>query len=104
LSDRVGRRPLLFGSTGLVLLTAYPALLWLTSAASFGRLLSVELWLSFLYGSYNAAMVVYLTEIIPVRVRASGFSVAQSLAAAIFGGFTPVICTFLIQRSGNPAS
>src|SRR3954452_1149642 len=84
LSDRVGRRPLLFGSTILVLLTAYPALLWLTTAASFSRLLYVELWLSFLYGTYNAAMVVYITEIVPAAVRASGFSLAQSLAAAIF--------------------
>ena len=52
-SDRVGRRPLLFGCTILVLLTAYPALSWLIGFASFQRLLSVQLWLSFLYGSYK---------------------------------------------------
>ena len=104
LSDRTGRRPLLFACTILVLATAYPSLLWLTTAASFTRLLAVELWLSFLYGSYNAAMVVYLTELLPAGVRASGFSLAQSLAAAVFGGFTPAICTYLIQRTGNPAS
>jgi MFS family permease len=104
LSDRVGRRPLLFGSTILVLLTAWPTLWWLTTAPSFLRLLCVELWLSFLYASYNAAMVVYLTELIPAEVRASGFSLAQSVAAAIFGGFTPAICTYVIQLTGNPAS
>jgi MFS family permease len=104
LSDRVGRRPLLFVCTVLVLLTAYPSLSWLTTAASFSRLLGVELWLSFLYASYNAAMVVYLTEIIPADVRASGFSLAYSLAAALFGGFTPAICTYLIQITGNPAA
>jgi len=104
LSDRIGRRPLLFACTILVLLTAYPALLWLTTAPSFSRLLCVELWLSFLYGSYNAGMVVYLTELIPADVRASGFSLAQSVAAALFGGFTPAICTYLIQLTGNPAS
>ena len=59
LSDRVGRRPLLLTCTVLALLTAYPALLWLVSGPSFARLLTVELWLSFLYGSYNGAMVVY---------------------------------------------
>jgi MFS family permease len=104
LSDRVGRLPLLVGCTILALLTAYPALVWLTVAASFARLLFVELWLSFLYASYNGAMVVYLTELIPLGVRASGFSLAQSLAAALFGGFTPAICTYLIRSSGNPAS
>ena len=104
LSDRVGRRPLLFGCTILVLLTAYPALSWLTTAASFSRLLGVELWLSFLYASFNAAMVVYLTELIPAEVRASGFSLAYSVAAALFGGFTPAICTYLIQLTGNRAA
>jgi len=104
LSDRVGRRPLLFGCTILVLSTAYPALSWLAGSPSFLRLLSVQLWLSFLYGSYNAGMVVYLTEIIPADVRASGFSLAQSVAAALFGGFTPAICTYFIRLTNNPAS
>lgn len=103
LSDRVGRRPLLVVTTLLALLTAYLALLWLVSSPSFLRLLSVELWLSCLYGSYNGAMVVYLTEIMPAAVRATGFSIAYSLATAIFGGFTPAICTYLIHLSGNRA-
>src|ERR1700726_287992 len=46
LSDRVGRRPLLLGCTVLMLITAYPAMLWLVKDASFSRLLTVELWLS----------------------------------------------------------
>jgi MFS family permease len=103
LSDRVGRRPLLFATTILALLTAYPAMSWLVGAPSFGRLLAVELWLSFLYGSYNGAMVVFLTEIMPVEVRTAGFSLSYSLAAAIFGGFTPAISTALIHVSDNRA-
>ena len=96
LSDRVGRRPLLLACTLLMLVTAYPAMLWLVHDSSFTRLLVVELWLSFLYGSYNGAMVVFLTEIMPVSVRTSGFALAYSLATAIFGGFTPAISTYLI--------
>jgi len=76
LSDRVGRRPLLLACTVLMLVTAYPAMLWLVRGPSFSRLLIVELWLSFLYGSYNGAMVVFLTEIMPVSVRTSGFALA----------------------------
>ncbi|MGZ6141913.1 MAG: tricarballylate/proton symporter TcuC [Myxococcales bacterium] len=102
-SDRVGRRPLLIACTVLALLTIYPAMAWLVSSPSFARLLGVELWLSFLYGSYNGAMVVFLTEIMPVEVRTAGFSVAYSLATAIFGGFTPAISTWLIHATGNAA-
>lgn len=88
-SDRVGRKPLLLAATVLALVTAYPMLSWLVAEPSFARLLEVELWLSFLYGSYNGAMVVALTEVMPADVRTTGFSLAYSLATATFGGFTP---------------
>jgi MFS family permease len=103
LSDRMGRRPLLVVFTTLMLVTAYPVMLWLVREPSFSRLLAVELWLSFIYGSYNGAMVVFLTEIMPVSVRTSGFALAYSLATAIFGGFTPAISTYLIHATGNRA-
>jgi MFS family permease len=103
LSDRIGRRPILYACTVVALLTAYPALLWLVSAPSFTRLLLVDLWFSLFYATYNGAMAVYLTEIMPVKVRTSGFALAYSLATAIFGGFTPAICTYLIHVTGNRA-
>src|SRR6267143_1998940 len=103
LSDRIGRRPLLLAVTILMLITAYPVMLWLVKEPSFGRLLTVELWLSFIFGSYNGAMVVSLTEIMPAEVRTSGFALAYSLATAIFGGFTPAFSTYLIHISGNRA-
>lgn len=103
LSDRIGRRPLLFACTALMIASGYPAMTWLKTDASFGKLLAVELWLSFLYASYNGAMVVTLTEIVPERLRTLGFSLAYSLATAIFGGFTPAICTALIHWTGDKA-
>jgi MFS family permease len=103
LSDRIGRRPLLIIFTLLTLFTAYPALSWLIAAPSFSRLLILELWLSCLYGSYNGAALVYLTEIMPVDVRTVGFSLAYSLATAIFGGFTPAVSTYLIHLTSNRA-
>jgi MFS transporter, MHS family, citrate/tricarballylate:H+ symporter len=102
LSDRIGRTPILIGCTALAILTAYPAMAWLADGPSVTKLLIVELWLSALYASYNSAMVVYLTEIVPEKVGASGFSLAYSLATAI-GGFTPFIVTALIGKTGNLA-
>lgn len=104
LSDRVGRKPILIGITVLALLTAYPAMSWLAAAPSFSHLLMVLLAFSFYFGMYNGAMVVALTEVMPVNVRVVGFSLAFSLATAVFGGFTPAISTYLIDFTGNKAA
>jgi MFS family permease len=104
LSDKIGRRPLLLACTGLMIVSAYPAMRWLAAGPSFAHLLTVELWFSFLYASYNGAMVVFLTEIVPSAIRASGFSLAYSLATAIFGGFTPAISQGLIQATHDKAA
>ncbi|MFL5263132.1 MAG: MFS transporter, partial [Anaeromyxobacteraceae bacterium] len=103
LSDRIGRRPILVACTVLALATAYPIMHWLVLAPSFKTLLVVELWLSFIYASYNGAMIPFLTEIMPPEVRTSCFSLAYSVATAVFGGFTPAISTWLIHSTGNRA-
>ena len=103
-SDRVGRKPVLLIFSILTVLTAYPVLAWLIANISFGNMLIALLWLSFLYGSYNGAMVVALTEVVPAHLRTTGFSLAYSLATALFGGFTPVVATWVIERTGNRAA
>jgi predicted MFS family arabinose efflux permease len=104
LSDRIGRRPLVTIVPVLALLTAYPAMEWLVASPSFTHLLVVELWFSALFGFYNGAMIPLLVEMMPASVRTAGFSLAYSLATAVFGGFTPAISTYLIERTGNSAS
>jgi len=104
LSDRIGRWPLLVTFTVLPILTAHPVLAWLVAHPTFGHMLEAELWLSFIYASYNGATVVALTEIMPPEVRTVGFSLAYSLATAIFGGFTPVVSTWLIEQTGDKAA
>ncbi len=39
----------------------------------------------------------------PQEIRIAGFSLAFVTATAVFGGFTPAICTWLIEASGNRA-
>jgi MFS family permease len=103
LSDRVGRLPLLLGATSTAVVLGYPVMHLLVLAPSFGRLMAVEILFSVIYATYNGAFVVYLTEMMPERVRTVGFSLAYSLATAIFGGFTPAISTALIHATGNKA-
>lgn len=104
LSDRVGRRPILIAMPLLVLVTSYPLMLWLVAGPSFPKLLTTVLVFSAYYGLYNGAMVPMLTEIMPAKVRTAGFSLAYSLATALFGGITPLVSASLIEFTGNKAA
>ena len=79
------------------------SLSWLVSEPSFARLLLVLLWFSFIFGTYNGALIPFLTEMMPPLVRTSGFSLAFSVATALFGGLTPAIATYLIHATENRA-
>jgi metabolite-proton symporter len=104
ISDRIGRRPVLLTLSVLAVATPYLAMMWLVGAPSFTRLLIVELYLSFIFGVYNGAMIPLLADIMPFRVRTAGFSIAFALATAIFGGMTPAVATFLVEKTGDRAS
>jgi MHS family citrate/tricarballylate:H+ symporter-like MFS transporter len=104
LSDRIGRRPVLLAIAGLSFVTAYPALLWLTAAPTFGKLLAVEMMLSCYFGVYSGTMLGALVEIVPAHVRTTCFSLAFALAAALFGTFTPFAATKLIALTADKAS
>jgi MHS family citrate/tricarballylate:H+ symporter-like MFS transporter len=104
ISDRIGRRPLLLLIPIACLLTAYPVMAWLVRAPTFARLLEVQLLFSLYFGLYNGAMIPCLAELMPAQVRTAAFSLAFSLATGIFGGFSPAVATYLIERTGNKAA
>ena len=104
LSDRIGRRPVLMAIAGLSFVTAYPALLWLTAAPTFGKLLAVGMMFSLYFGVYSGTMLGALVEVVPAHVRTTCFSLAFALAAALFGTFTPVAALKLTAMTGDKAS
>jgi MHS family citrate/tricarballylate:H+ symporter-like MFS transporter len=104
LSDRIGRKPVLVTIAVLSLVTAYPALHWLVTDPSFGKLLAVEMMFSFYFGVYSGTMLGCLVEIVPAHVRTTCFSLAFALAAGLFGTFTPFASTWLIDKTGDKAS
>ena len=104
ISDRVGRYPVLFLVPVVALVTAYPMMLWLVAGPSFLKLLATVLLFSAYFGLYNGSMIPLLAEIMPPQVRTAGFALAYSLAAALFGGVTPLVSTYLIERTHDRAS
>jgi len=80
-------------------------MLWLVGEPSFSRLLTVELWLSFLYGSYKWRHGRVLDGDHADRrleLLVSRSPIVLPLMPSL-GGFTPAISTYLIHLTGNRA-
>lgn len=97
LSDKVGRKPTLFGFALGFLLFAYPAFALLENA-SFGTLLLVELvGVTFLAG-YSANCAVIMSEQFPPEVRSTGIGLPYAAAVALFGGTAPYITQWMADN------
>jgi MFS family permease len=102
-ADRVNRRTMLIVVTLTAAITAYPLLSWLAASPTVFKFAVFELWFSFIYGAYSAVQVATMVELVPPEARTAGYAFAQALAAAIFGGFTPAILTWLNHAFDNNA-
>jgi MFS family permease len=102
LSDRFGRKPVAAVSYLLIALTIYPAFLLLNQSPTLPVLLAAVVFLSALNATGGATIIIAVTEVFPVEVRATGMSLVYSLGVAIFGGFGQFIVTWLIAATGSP--
>ncbi|MEM8562122.1 MAG: MFS transporter [Pseudomonadota bacterium] len=103
LSDRVGRKPLLLSGALALVFLSWP-LFWLMHQATgltvFLGQLGFAVIIGWIWGINPAAMA----ELAPRQVRVTTFSVAYSVCLAIFGGTTPVMAEYLLQRTGDDFS
>lgn len=97
LSDRIGRKPTMFGFAFGFLLFAYPAF-QLLDGAGFGTLLVVELIGVVLLTGYSANCAVIMSEQFPPEVRSTGIGLPYAAAVALFGGTAPYITTWMAEN------
>ena len=102
LSDRFGRRPMMIVPLGLLLLLILPAFSWLAAEPSVLRMALVEFVLSSILGVYAGVVGTAVAELFPVGVRATGMTIAYNVGVGTFGGFAPLIVTWLIATTGSP--
>jgi MFS transporter, MHS family, proline/betaine transporter len=101
LSDRIGRRRSLFISASLLLLCVMPLFMWLKAAPTLMTLIVVQSIVCILVASFVGVAPAALSEIFPTGVRSTGTSLVYNGAFTLFGGFAPMILTWLTQRSGG---
>ncbi len=97
LSDRIGRKPLLYGALGGFLLFAWPLLAMLRHA-DFATFLFVDVVGILFISMSNAILPPLLCELFPTRMRTSGIGVPYAVCSAIFGGTAPLIAAWMLQH------
>ena len=101
-SDRFGQIRFMRPAAVLILLLIYPLFLLLVTFPGIGVLLGMLCILSVLKAAYFGPMAALLANLFPAETRATGMAVGYNIGVAIFGGFTPLIATWLISVTGSP--
>jgi len=103
LSDRFGRKPMLLAATVLGFVGAVP-LLWLMHHNTPGLILTAQLGFVLIVGLFLGAQPAAMVEAAPMAVRCTAIALGYNLTLGLIGGTTPMVATWLVQRTENELS
>ena len=83
-------------STSLLSITIFYHASW----SSLYRLAILEVLAAFCLAGLDAAIFYILGSLFPDKVRCLAITLSFTLSAAVFGGMSPLICTYLINKTG----
>jgi MHS family proline/betaine transporter-like MFS transporter len=101
LGDWVGRKMVIQAMNVGFLLLVYPLFLWMKTDPGFTSVLCASIVAGVLMALVAGAGPVMLTEQFPTRLRSTPVGIGYNISAAIFGGFAPFICTWLVRQTGD---
>jgi MHS family proline/betaine transporter-like MFS transporter len=102
-ADRQKRRkPIQYLALLICLVLTYPAFLGLRTGVGNVTALMIILGYVAVALSNAGASTVMMLEAFPPQHRAAALSIMYSFGVTIFGGFSPLIVTWLIAATGNP--
>lgn len=100
LTDKIGRKPVMALSLIGFILFSYPLFKMLFDS-TFTAILTAMLAFALLEAMFQAVMPALMTELFPAKIRYTGLSVSYNVSMALFGGTTPLVCTWLVHISGG---
>jgi MHS family proline/betaine transporter-like MFS transporter len=100
LSDRIGRKPLMLLASMGGVIGALP-LFWLLNHPSELLAQLGQLGLVLLTGVYYGSLPAILVEAAPPTVRCTAVALGYNLCIGLFGGLSPLVATWLVERTGD---
>jgi MFS transporter, MHS family, proline/betaine transporter len=100
LTDVVGRKPILYFVAIGTLLLAWP-LWWLMHHQDFTMILLGQIGFAILFGAGYAGLSAVMVETLPTGVRYSASAVGYNFCMGLFGGTTPLVATYLVERTAD---
>ncbi len=58
----------------------------------------------YFFAGIKGGLPAVMVEMFPTRIRFSSIAMGYNLSIALFGGTAPLVCTWLIKKTGNIAS
>jgi MHS family proline/betaine transporter-like MFS transporter len=104
ISDGESRTRLMKITGWLFLLTSYPVFWVMHSWPSLWTAIFAVGWLNLIKAGYSGVLPALLGEQFPVETRAIGVAFSYSVSVTVFGGFAPLVATWLIASTGDPLS
>lgn len=101
LSDHVGRRKMLLAACVLFVVLSIPAWFLVQQVESFALVMAGELILCVCMACNDGTIACYQAELFPTDVRYTGAALGSNIGYAIFGGTASMVCTALIDSTGN---
>jgi MHS family proline/betaine transporter-like MFS transporter len=103
LSDRIGRKPLLLAATVIAFIGGLP-LFWLMHHSDPVLILVGQMGFVLAVGMSLGVQPATMVEVTPLAGRCTVVALGYNVTYGIIGGFTPLIATWLVQRTENDLS
>lgn len=100
LSDRFGRKTMLITASICFILFSVP-LFSQISSNTLMHILIIQIAFGAMLSINDGTLASFLAEVFPTKVRYTGFAFTFNMANALLGGTAPLVCTWLIQVTGN---
>lgn len=101
LSDRIGRKPIMWVGCGLLVLGSVPTFWLLRHGSGYGTVFIGAMLIGLMLLCFNSTEPSTLPTLFPTSIRYGSLGIGFNVSVAVFGGTTPLICQALVSGTGS---